>query len=111
MKLFAFLVCSALGWWMAGDSNISVHIGMAIFATWVGVLPILLTSVIRRQRHERGMWAVERGFDGDVQDLDAMESTSHRTEWVPVIDTPEDPNHNAWYSPDHQNVIDPEHID
>lgn len=108
MKSLFLIMCAATGVWASRDDGLACEIGVAIVTTGVGLIIVMLASGIRilltgqkpQRRSSRRSWK--------QASKDAIGGAHSPTEWVPVLDSPEDPFHNPHYSPEHQNAIDPD---
>lgn len=107
MRTLFLSMCAAAGWWVSRDDGLACEIGVAIVTTGLGLMVVILATIIRplstghqpTRRTSCRPWGQNRATGSEF---------SSPMEWVPVLDSPEDPFHNPHHSPEHQNAIDPD---
>lgn len=107
MKLLVLLSSAAVGWWASRHDEWFVQLGVIIVCLAVGIVFSAIAQIIRMALLGQAARPYRSAHFMHVAPDEEMKPPP--IEWIPVRGTPDDPNWNPWYSPDHQNRIDPDH--
>lgn len=111
MRTVFLAMCAITGIWVSREDGLACEIGLAIVATGLGCLVLILARAVQMLL-TGGMirWQRRDGLHHSWRLPSKGTSGAHNLpiEWIPPLNSPEDPLHNPHYSPEHQNVIDPD---
>lgn len=108
MRMLFLILCAGAGLWSTRHDAWVVQAGVVVICVLLGTMALALLRIVRMVilgGHARTMPLANTW---NLKDDGETESQQGKIEWVPIPGSTEDPLRNPWYSPDHQNPIDPD---